>query len=95
MVSVQQIIGKINPLLYADNGKELLKKYKTNDKIPANEVKPKPLSERSLVYDSSSETLEPVYFWILDIMNKRGLQTEKLVDNFSSTPGSGHFAELG
>ncbi|PIO07704.1 hypothetical protein COU59_02925 [Candidatus Pacearchaeota archaeon CG10_big_fil_rev_8_21_14_0_10_34_12] len=95
MASVQQIIGKINPLLYADNGKELLKKYKTIDRIPANEVKPKLLSEHSLVYDSSSETLEPVYFWILDIMNKRGLQMEKLVDNFSSTPGSGYFAELG
>lgn len=52
--------------------------------------------EHQLTYDSSSETLEPVYFWILDMMN--GLfkgEVEKLVDNFSSTPGSGHFAELG
>jgi len=28
-------------------------------------------------------------------MNDFGLNPEKLVDNFSSTPGSGHFAELG
>jgi len=28
-------------------------------------------------------------------MNNFGLAPEKLVDNFSSTPGSGHFAELG
>lgn len=52
-------------------------------------------SKHTLVYDSSSETLEPVYFFILDLMNNLGLNPEKLVDNFSSTPGSGHFAELG
>ncbi len=48
-----------------------------------------------IVYDSSSETLEPLYFYILDTMNDLGLAPEKLIDNFSSTPGSGHFAELG
>ncbi|MEK6827292.1 MAG: hypothetical protein AABX99_02290, partial [Nanoarchaeota archaeon] len=46
-------------------------------------------------YDSSTETLEPVYFFILDLMNDLGLAPEKLIDNFSLTPGSGHFAELG
>ena len=54
-----------------------------------------PLSVHKLVYDSSSETLEPVYFFILDLMNDFGLDTEKLLDNFTSSPGSGHFAELG
>jgi len=49
----------------------------------------------ALVYDSSSETLEPVYFFTLDLMNDFGLETEKLIDNFVSSPGSGHFAELG
>jgi hypothetical protein len=49
----------------------------------------------TLVYDSSTETLEPVYFFILDLMTSLRLSPEKLVDNFSSTPGSGHFAELG
>ena len=52
-------------------------------------------AEHTLVYDSSSETLEPVYFFILDLMNDFGLAPEKLIDNFSSAPGSGHFAELG
>ncbi len=52
-------------------------------------------ASHTLVYDSSSETLEPVYFYILDLMNDMGLKPEKLLDNFSSTPGSGHFAELG
>jgi hypothetical protein len=54
-----------------------------------------PLAEHKLVYDSSSETLEPVYFFILDLMEEFGLAPKKLVDNFSSSPGSGHFAELG
>ncbi len=57
--------------------------------------KPKAVFEAELTYDSVSETLEPVYFWILDMMGKRGLKVEKLIDNFSASPGSGHFAELG
>ena len=95
MATIPQLIGKINPKLYADNGKELLKKYSTIDNIPADQVKPKPLAEHTLVYDSSSETLEPVYFFILDLMNDFGLAPEKLVDTFMASPGSGHFAEIG
>lgn len=52
-------------------------------------------SEHKLVYDSTSETLEPIYFFILDLMNDFGMDTEKFVDNFTSSPGSGHFSELG
>lgn len=52
-------------------------------------------TEHTLIYDSSSETLEPVYFFILDLMNDFGLAPEKLVDTFMSSPGSGHFSELG
>ncbi len=94
VATIQQIIGKINPELYAENGKELLKKYGSIDKIPAEEVKPKALAEHVLVYDSTSETLEPAYFFILDLMNDFGLAPEKLIDNFVSSPGSGHFSEL-
>jgi hypothetical protein len=54
-----------------------------------------PEAEHKLVYDSSTETLEPVYFFILDLMEDFKLAPEKLIDNFSSSPGSGHFAELG
>lgn len=54
-----------------------------------------PAAIHTLGYDSAAETLEPVYFFILDLMNDFGLRTEKLIDNFSSSPGSGHFAELG
>ncbi len=95
VATIQQIIGKVSPLLYAKNGKELLKKYGSIDKIPADEVEPQDLGEHNLVYDSSSETLEPIYFFILDLMNEFGFAPEKLVDSFISSPGSGHFSELG
>ena len=95
VASVEQIIGKINPKLYSENWKDLLKEYGNSERIPAEKVKPKSLSEHNLVYESSSETLEPLYFFILDLMNDFGLSPEKLVDNFSSSPGSGHFSELG
>lgn len=62
---------------------------------PYYKKKKEPEAVHTLVYDSSSETLEPIYFFIIDLMNNLGLAPEKLVDNFSSTPGSGHFAELG
>ena len=93
--TVEQLIGKIHPKLYADKGAKLLKKYGSIEAIPAEEVEEKPISEHSLFYDSSSGTLEPVYFFILDLMNDLDLETEKLIDNFSSSPGSGHFSELG
>lgn len=95
VATIQQLIGKINPKLYAENGDELLKKYGSPENIPAEEVKAKSLGEHSLVYDSSSETLEPIYFFILDLMNDFQLAPEKYIDTFASSPGSGHFGELG
>jgi hypothetical protein len=47
-----------------------------------------------LGYDSATETLEPIYFWILDLMNDFGLDPKKLIDNFSSSMGSGYFSEM-
>ena len=65
------------------------------DISPYYKKKGGPEAEHKLVYDSSSETLEPVYFFILDLVNDFGLFPEKLMDNFSSSPGSGHFGEMG
>ena len=63
--------------------------------VPYYKEKGEPETSHTLGYDSNSETLEPIYFFILDLLNDFGLPPEKLVDNFTSTPGSGHFAELG
>ena len=95
VATIAQIIGKVNPKFYAENGDDLLKEFGSVSAINSDKIKDKPLSTHSFVYDSSSETLEPVYFFILDLMKDFGLDTEKLIDNFSSSPGSGHFAELG
>jgi hypothetical protein len=48
-----------------------------------------PKTENKLVYESSTETLEPLYFWILDFLQDQlGLKVEKISDNFSSSPGT-------
>jgi len=62
---------------------------------PFYKKKDEPSEKFKLIYDSTSETLEPVYFWILDYMNNmfKG-KVEKVMDNFASSPGSGHFSEL-
>ncbi|MEM2090028.1 MAG: hypothetical protein QXL88_03015 [Candidatus Pacearchaeota archaeon] len=54
-----------------------------------------PLWHSKLVYDSTSEQLEPIYFWILDFMQEGGMEVEKLVDTFSASVGGGYFSELG
>mgnify|MGYP001603298880 CR=1 FL=1 len=62
---------------------------------PFYKKKKGPSGESTLIYDSPSETLEPLYFWILDFAQRRiGGKVEKIIDNFASSPGSGHFSEL-
>lgn len=95
-------LGASNPDIYNDFDSPKIKLSKFKEYIKkegfqkaANKAKPKAYGEHSLVYDSSSETLEPVYFFILDLMSDFGLNTEKLIDNFSSSVGSGYFSEMG
>ena len=89
-----KIIAVVRPK-YSENAAEILKEIKEDNISKAVEkARLKPIWEHSLVYDSPSEQLEPVYFWILDFMKDIGLDVEKIVDNFSSSPGSGYFAEL-
>lgn len=55
-----------------------------------------PLEYHSLSYDSPGETLEPLYFWIVDSIPNLGFtKVEKISDSFASTVGSGHFSEMG
>jgi len=57
--------------------------------------KGEPLSSHKLTYDAPSSQLEPIYFWVLDFIQDMGIKVEKITDNFTSSPGSGHFAEMG
>jgi len=57
--------------------------------------KKEPAAQHQIVYNSSASTLEPIYFWVLDFMGSLfGNRIEKIIDNFASSPGSGHFSEL-
>ena len=108
VVSIPQLIAAINPNLYHDTGEspgsaehaKKLREFKNLIKEKgiykaAEKSKPRPSSEHKLIYDSPTETLEPIYFFILDLMNDFGLNVEKLSDNFVSSPGSQHFGEMG
>lgn len=54
-----------------------------------------PTEQHKLVYDASAQSLEQIYFWILDFVNTEYGKSEKLVDNFVASPSSGIFAEMG
>ncbi len=102
MAEITQIIATINPDLYYDYGddKSKLKKFKDLIKTKgfreaSEKAKPKIAQEHTLTYESYSETLEPLYYFVLDLMEDFGLKPEKLIDNFSPSPGSAEFGELG
>lgn len=77
---ISEIIEEISPFYKKRKSAKV-------DKVPAQKFE--------IQYDSSSETLEPIYFWILDKSNEFFKKVDKLVDNFASSPGGGHFAEMG
>ncbi len=53
-----------------------------------------PIASYKLVYDSPQNSLELIYYWFLDFLNGAFGSTEKIVDNFMSSPGSGHFSDM-
>lgn len=55
----------------------------------------RPIEKHILEYDSFGEGLEPIYFWVLDQLESEGVKVERLIDNFQSSAGSGHFSEMG
>ncbi|MFH1290817.1 MAG: hypothetical protein ABIH92_05420 [Nanoarchaeota archaeon] len=57
-------------------------------------LKKGPTEQHTLAYDAFSQNLEPVYYWILDYIDKFYGGADKLIDNFVSAAGSGHFAEM-
>ncbi|MBI3334822.1 hypothetical protein HYZ97_05020 [Candidatus Pacearchaeota archaeon] len=66
--------------------------YKNAASTPGLKV---PIERHTLIYDSFGESLEPIYFWILDKMNDEYKKVDKIVDNFISSVGSAQFSELG
>jgi hypothetical protein len=54
-----------------------------------------PISEYKITNQSSSQQVEPVYYWLLDFMQDARIEVEKITDNFMASAGSGQFAEFG
>ncbi|MFQ5531444.1 MAG: hypothetical protein ACE5ES_02405 [Candidatus Nanoarchaeia archaeon] len=63
--------------------------------IPYYKKKGEPEATHTLGYESYAETLEPVYFFIIDLLQDYGLNPEKLLDTFSDATGSPYFSETG
>jgi len=97
--SLAKVISVINPDRYASNAPDVKKLAKTDFWGAVKIVKPKVaedgFEEHKITYNSSTETLEPVYFWIVEKMGELAGKPEKLIDTFTSSPGSGHFSEMG
>jgi len=55
----------------------------------------KPVSSYRMVFDSQQAQLEPIYYWVLDFVQDFKYNVEKMEDNFTASPGSAQFAELG
>jgi len=108
VLSLEDIKKKVKD---AKDKKVLLKEYLTNSKYQEHRshllalllplVKEKRGKEvYSLVYDSLGESLEPVYFWVLDFMRERspgglGLDVAKGSEGFEASVTSGYFGEMG
>jgi hypothetical protein len=55
-----------------------------------------PIETHKLTYDNFNEGLETPYFYLINLMRNLGFaKQEKVIDNFISSPGSGHFSEMG
>lgn len=57
-----------------------------------------PIEQHTVEYDTSSQALEQVYFWLNDWIQSNKADygnVEKILDNFISAPGSAHFSEMG
>jgi hypothetical protein len=54
------------------------------------------LSAADIVYDAFGETMEPMYYWMLDFLREQlGYNVEKPADFFAASEASGYFGELG
>jgi hypothetical protein len=89
MADIRDVIKKV---LEESNPKQLKGAMMRED----NGKKFKPVSSFKLTFDSQQAQLEPIYYWLLDFIQDGGWKdVEKVTDNFMSSPGSGHFSELG
>lgn len=86
---LKRILEDVNPEIKPEVRKLLIKEIKDN-----------PLIDYYLAYDSISEGLEPIYFWILDFMRDSSpsgldLDVKKGTELFEASASSGYFGDIG
>src|SRR3989344_1020712 len=116
ILSLEEIKKKLSSIKNKDKSKEanakkdLLKPflededYKNIRREIVREIVPllikSPLANYNLIYDSFSEGLEPIYFWVLDFMRDTppaglGLEVWKGPEEFEASVTSGYYGEMG
>lgn len=87
-MKVDEKIGEINPR-YRD--------AMAYAKSKGKKIIPQAVWEHELVYDSTSDQLEPIYYWLVDYLREKQnfKDVEKIEDNFMASPGGGYFSEMG
>ncbi len=96
--NAKEIIRFIKPLI-KDKEYEKVKRKLINHLVPA--LKKLPVAEYKVMYDAVGESLEPIYFWVLDFMRDPapgglGLQDVfKGPEDFEASVTSGYFSEVG
>lgn len=99
MTDIHKIIAAVSPDNYCDKEvkdevKELVKEKGYLEAAKKAKPSGKMSESRTLTYDSPADGLEPIYFWIIDFLRAAFKEVHKITDNFTSSPGSGHFSEL-
>ncbi len=111
ILSLEDIKEKLNQFKKDDEKLSFLKKFiknKNYENIQKEIVglayepllKSKKPTEYNLIYDSLSEGLEHIYFWLLDFMRDKapgglGLDVPKGKEEFEASITSGYFGEMG
>ncbi|MEM4248445.1 MAG: hypothetical protein QXH80_04180, partial [Candidatus Nanoarchaeia archaeon] len=71
--------------------KEEIEKLRTPEIIRGD-----PVAKYVLSYDSFMETLEPMYYWLLDFLRENlGYKVDKTADYFAASEASGFYSEMG
>ncbi|MCD4759773.1 hypothetical protein K8R33_02715 [archaeon] len=87
----------ISPEKRRDLRKELVELIKEKGAVRLIDSKP---LKYQLTYDTFGQTLEPVYFWVLDFMRNSepsgmGFEVNKVEEEFEASVGGGFFGEVG
>jgi hypothetical protein len=100
---VKEALAKKSKTAYLDGAKEAMPKeggFSDPDQITYNDpfdlkgIKD-PIERHVLEYEALGESIEKVYFWLFDKMSEEFKETKKIIDNFTASPGSGFFSEMG